>query len=334
MNILAGDIGGTKTELAVFNVDQIRSASFTAPLFALRFLNREQAGFIPMLHHFLRQVNIPTHSACFAVAGAVRNGHTVMPNLNWILDENEIGNAFNVKQVRLINDLAATAHGALSLKSNQLMVLNSGQPEINGNLAIIAAGTGLGEAVLFSDDHGYYHVSASEGGHADYAPNSEEDVSLLRYLWAKFGHVSWERVVSGPGIANIYGFLSQTGQHPEATQVTNRIAEAMDWPAVIVQAALAGESPRCVEALNIFFHNYGSAAGNLALKALATGGLYIGGGIAPKLAQYINKGAFMQAFSNKGRFAEMMGNMPVKLILESKTALFGAAVYAEKKNAK
>lgn len=325
MKILAGDIGGTKTELAIFDVEQP-----IVPLFSARFLNREQNGFIPMLLNYMRELDIPIQAACFAVAGAVRDGRAQLPNLVWKLDEREIRIALKIEQVTLINDLAANAHGLLILPPEQLMVINPGVPDTHGNLALIAAGTGLGEAILFRDGQGSYQVSASEGGHADYAPNNETEMELLRYLWSRFGHVSWERVVSGSGISNIYDFLSHTSQYSEPAYVTSHIIEASDRAAAIAQAAQKGESHRCIEALDVFLHNYGAAAGNLALKALATGGLFIGGGIAPKLAQHINKGGFMRAFSNKGRFSEMMARVPVKLILEPKTALLGAAVYATK----
>lgn len=330
MKILAGDIGGTKTELAIFDASQLAASPLSAPLFGMRYLNREQDGFIPMLRNFMLHADIPIQSACLAVAGAVRDRRTSMPNLAWALDEREIRVALQVEQVTLMNDLAATAHGMLTLPPEQLMVINPGAADADGNCALIAAGTGLGEAILFSDGLGAYQVSASEGGHVDYAPNNEPEIELLRYLWSRFGHVSWERVVSGAGIVNIYDFLSHTGQYSEPTHISSHIVDATDRAAAITQTAQAGESSRCVEALDFFLRNYGAAAGNLALKALATGGLYIGGGIAPKLAQQISKGGFMRAFSNKGRFAEMMANIPVKLILEPKTALLGAAVYATK----
>jgi glucokinase len=330
MKILAGDIGGTKTELAIYDVGQLAASSSATPLFGMRFLNHEQDGFIPMLRHFILEANLPIQSACLAVAGAVRDGRSRMPNLAWELDEREIRIALQIEQVTLINDLAATAHGMLTLTPEQLMVINAGVPDVHGNLGLIAAGTGLGEAILFRDEHNAYHISASEGGHVDYAPNIEVEMELLRYLWSRFGHVSWERVVSGFGIANIYDFLSHAGHYSESAHISSNILNASDRAAAITQAAESGESPRCVETLDMFLHNYGAAAGNLALKALATGGLFIGGGIAPKLAQHINKGGFMRAFSNKGRFSEMMANVPVKLILEPKTALLGAAVYATK----
>lgn len=328
MKILTGDIGGTKTELAIFDTEQLTVSQLPEPLFGMRFLNREQSGFINMLRDFMLKANIPVQSACLAVAGAVRNGHSWMPNLAWKIDEREIRMALSIEQVELINDLKATAHGIITLTPDQLLVINPGLPDAHGNFALIAAGTGLGEAILFRDRQGAYQVSASEGGHVDYAPNNETEVELLRYLWSRFGHASWERVVSGSGIVNIYDFLSHTGRYSESTLVSSSIFNSTDPAAAITQFAQTGESPCCVDALDMFLYNYGAAAGNLALKALATGGLYVGGGIVPKLAQNLSKSNFMRAFSNKGRFSEMMTNIPVKLILEPKTALLGAAVYA------
>lgn len=330
MKILAADIGGTKTELAIFDLEQLSGASYPEPIFGMRFLNRDQNGFITMLRNFILQANIPVQIACFAVAGAVREGHSRMPNLAWDIDEHEIRIALGIEPVVLINDLEATAYGMLTLPPEKLMVINSGVGDAHGNAALIAAGTGLGEAILLRDRKGEYHVSASEGGHTDYAPSTETEIELLRYLWSSFGHVSWERVLSGSGIVNIYNFLSHTGYFPELTEITARISDADDRAAAITKIAQAGESPLCVKVLDMFLHNYGAAAGNLALKALATGGLYIGGGIAPKLVQNLSKGGFMQAFNKKGRFSELMTNIPVKLILEPKTALLGSAVYTTK----
>lgn len=330
MKILAADIGGTKTELAIFDLEQLSDASCPEPIFGMRFLNRDQNGFITMLRNFMLEANIPVQTACFAVAGAVGEGHSRMPNLAWEIDEHEISIALGIEPVVLINDLEATAYGMLTLPPEKLMVINPGVADAHGNTALIAAGTGLGEAILLRDRKGEYHVSASEGGHADYAPSTETEIELLRYLWSSFGHVSWERVVSGSGIVNIYNFLSHTGYFSELTEITARISDADDRAAAITKIAQAGESPLCVKVLDMFLYNYGAAAGNLALKALATGGLYIGGGIAPKLVQNLSKGGFMQAFNKKGRFSELMTNIPVKLILEPKTALLGAAVYTTK----
>lgn len=319
--ILAGDIGGTKTTLALFDAEQP-----TAPLFERRYLNHEQSSLVDLLWRFLNEADCPVQAACLAVAGPVREGRCEMPNLPWVVDAAEVREALGLSRVALINDLEATAHGMLTLPPERLAVINSGHPDPTSNLALIAAGTGLGEAILFRDGGGY-RVSASEGGHADFAPHDPAGIDLFRYLQARFGHVSWERVVSGPGLANIYDFLGLSGYPEEASAVTERIAAGDDRSAAIAQAALEGESPRANQALDRFVRAYGAEAGNLALKALATGGLYIGGGIAPKVAARLQAGDFMQAFRDKGRFASLLSDIPVRLILEPRTALLGAAAY-------
>lgn len=323
--ILAGDIGGTKTALAL--IDEGRA---TVPLFERRYLNRQQESLAELLRRFLDDADCPVQAACLAVAGPVREGRCAMPNLPWIVDAADVRDALGLSRVALINDLEATAYGMLTLPPEHLAIINPGRPDPAGNLALIAAGTGLGEAILLRDGDGY-RVSPSEGGHADFAPHDEEGIDLLRYLRARFGHVSWERVVSGPGLANLYDFLSLSGYPEEVPAVTERIAASQDRSAAIAAAALSLESPRANQALDWFLRAYGAEAGNLALKALATGGVYIGGGIAPKLVSRLQGGSFIQAFGDKGRFAGLLSAMPVWLILEPRTALFGAAAYVNKR---
>ena len=323
MIILAGDVGGTKTELAIFD-----SAEPNVAKFEMRFLNREQQNFEAMLKHFVQLSNHTVEQVCLAVAGTIINGRCAMPNIDWVLDEQEIKTILTVKNVNLINDLEATAYGVLVLPADKLIVINEGVANPLGNLALIAAGTGLGEAILFKTEQGEYQVSASEGGHVDYAPHNAIEIELLQYLWEKFGHASWERVVSGSGIVNIYEFLSLSESHSESEHIKSKIMSATDCGEEIFKAALSGESPLSKQTIQIFLENYGAAAGNLALKALSTGGLYVGGGIAPKLISHLKSIEFIQAFIDKGRFTEIMKNIPVKLILEPKTALLGAANYA------
>jgi glucokinase len=323
MIILAGDVGGTKTDLAIFDSAQPHVAKFE-----MRFINKEQDSFEAMLIHFVQLSNQTIEHACLAVAGTIINGHCAMPNIDWVLDDQQIKATLAINQVKLINDLEATAYGVLVLPADKFMVINKGIANPSGNLALIAAGTGLGEAILFKTAQGEYQVSASEGGHVDYAPHNELEFELLQYLWKKFGHVSWERVVSGMGIATIYEFLASIKTNAEPEQIKSKIMSATDIGAEIFLAAQTGESPCSTQAIKIFIENYGAAAGNLALKALSTGGLYIGGGIAPKLISHLTNGEFMKEMINKGRFSGMMKNIPVKLILEPKTALLGAAYYA------
>jgi len=321
--ILAGDIGGTKTNLALFD-----QAVTQAPRFERHYLNRGQHSFIDMVRHFLWDSGAQPHAACFAVAGPIKDGRCAMPNLPWVIDVGAIREAIKIEQVALINDVEATAHGIFTLSPEQLMAINPGTPDSTGNKALIAAGTGLGEAILFRDG-GHYRVSPSEGGHTDFAPRTEEELALLRFLWTQFGHVSCERLVSGPGLANIYDYLCFAGHPEEPRPVAERIAGAADRSAAIARAAIDGESPRCGRALEWFISVYGAEAGNLALKALATGGVYIGGGIAPKVAANMTDGQFMRAFRDKGRLSEMLSAVPVMLVLEPKTALRGAAAWAE-----
>jgi len=323
MIILAGDVGGTKTELAIFDSAQPHLAKFE-----MRFINKEQLSFEAILKHFVQLSNQTIDHVCLAVAGTIINGRCAMPNIDWVLDEQQIKTLLDINKVNLINDLESTAYGVLVLPIDKFMVINEGIANPSGNLALIAAGTGLGEAILFKTTRGEFQVSASEGGHVDYAPHNELEFELLQYLWKKFGHASWERVVSGMGIVTIYEFLTSIKTNAEPTQIQSKIMSATDIGAEIFKAAQSGESPCSKQAIQIFIENYGAAAGNLALKALSTGGIYIGGGIAPKLISLFTDRTFMQAMIDKGRFTEVMKNIPVKLILEPKTALLGAAYYA------
>ncbi len=229
-------------------------------------------------------------------------------------------------RVALLNDLEATAYGISTLGPEQFAIINEGVPRASGHAALIAAGTGLGEAVLFWDGT-QHRVLASEGGHADFAPRDAEQIELLRYLIGKFGHVSYERVISGPGLLNIYNFLKESGWAEEPAWLRERIARSADTSAAIAEAALAGESKLCPHASDLFVSIYGAEASNLALKALATAGVYIGGGIAPKIRARLTGGALMRAFCDKGRFSELLASVPVKVILEPKTALRGAAAF-------
>jgi glucokinase len=231
-----------------------------------------------------------------------------------------------IESVSLINDLEATAYGIFTLDNTEFTVLNEGSPQLEGNMALIAAGTGLGEAIIYWDGS-HYRPSASEGGHADFAPRNPLEIELLRYLVDRFRHVSYERVVSGPGLLNIYNFLKDGDYFKEPAWLAEKLAAA-DPGAVISEAALTGEAEICIHALNLFVSIYGAEAGNLALKAKARGGIFVGGGIAPKILEKLTDGSFLKAFTDKGRFAEFLLTIPVKVILNEETALRGAAYYA------
>jgi len=318
--ILAADVGGTKTALGLFD-------DHGGGLTAVRervLSSREFPAFESLVKAFLADgPSTVLTTACFGVAGPVVQGRAVTTNLPWELDEQRLAAAIRVKRVKLLNDLEAMAHGALAVPSSSLLTLQPGQPR-EGNLAVVAAGTGLGEAMLVWDGARYV-VMASEGGHVDFAPRTDVEIALLRFLHLRFGRVSYERVLSGPGLHNIYMFLRETGGAPEPAWLTERFAHG-DPAAVISEAALEGADPTCVGALDLFVSIYGAEAGNLALKALAVGGVFLGGGIAPKLATRLTADdTFLRAFRDKGRLAKLMTVIPVKVILDPRVGLLGAA---------
>jgi len=321
--ILAGDIGGTKTHLALFSLEGRKLKSELKKTFP----SKQYRGLEPVVEAFLTGQQVSISRACFGIAGPVVGGQVKTPNLPWVVDSANIAQRFKLDSVALLNDLEAAAYGIFTLEPQELFTLNEGVSGQRGNKVLIAAGTGLGEATLY-DDGRDLHPSASEGGHGDFAPTDETQIDLLGYLMKEFGHVSYERVVSGPGIANIYGFLRDTGRLEEPDWLKEKISASEDASVVISQEALAGNSAICVQALNLFVSVYGAEAGNLALRGKATGGVYIGGGIAPKILAKLEDGTFMRAFLDKGRYQELLSGMPVRVILNDQAALQGAAFYA------
>jgi glucokinase len=321
--ILAGDIGGTKTHLALFSLQVEKLQAEIKKTFP----SKQYPGLEPVVEEFLADQQVSISCACFGIAGPVVDGQVKTPNLPWVVDATAISQRFKLDSVDLLNDLEAAGYGIFTLEPHELFTLNEGVSGRRGNKVLIAAGTGLGEATLY-DDGRDYHPSASEGGHGDFAPTGETEIDLLRYLMKKFGHVSYERVVSGPGIANIYGFLRDSGRLEEPDWLKQKISAAEDASGVISQEGLAGSSAICVQALDLFVSAYGAEAGNLALRGKATGGVYIGGGIAPKIFAKLKDGTFMQAFLDKGRYRELLSAMPVRVIMNDQAALQGAAYYA------
>ena len=323
--ILAGDIGGTKTHLALFSIQGVKLQ------FELKktFPSKRYRGLEPVVEEFLAGQKGSISRACFGIAGPVVGGQVKTPNLPWVVDSAKIAQRFKLDSVALLNDLEAAAYGIFTLESRELLTLNEGVSGQRGNKVLIAAGTGLGEATLY-DDGRDHHPSASEGGHGDFAPTDETQIDLLRYLIKKFRHVSYERVVSGPGIANIYGFLRDSGRLEEPDWLREKISAAEDMSAVISHEGLAGSSDICAEALSLFVSVYGAEAGNLALRGKATGGVHIGGGIAPKILAKLEDGTFMRAFLDKGRYRDFLSAVPVRVILNDQAALQGAAFYAAK----
>ncbi|HKX50911.1 MAG TPA: glucokinase [Candidatus Binatia bacterium] len=321
--ILAGDIGGTKTHLALYSH---QNNNLKAEL-EKTFPSQEYSGLEPILQEFLASGKYPIGRASFGIAGPLVDGRVNPPNLDWIVDPLSLAQTLKLPSVSLLNDLEAAAYGVFTLAPEEFLVLNEGVSRRPGNKAVIAAGTGLGETILFDDGKNYYPL-ASEGGHADFAARNEMEIELLRYLIGRFGRVSYERVVSGPGLANIYDFLIQKRDVAVPGPFAEKIAAAEDRSALISQAALAGEPEIAVKALDLFVSSYGAEAGNLALKGKAIGGVYVGGGIAPKILSKLKDGTFMHAFNDKGRYRDLVSSIPVYVILNEKAALRGAAYHA------
>jgi glucokinase len=320
--ILAGDVGGTKVHLALY--DSINGKLGLSR--DTRFPAKNHSGLEEIVTEFLGAQTVT--AACFGVPGPVRGGHLRLTNLPWTLDSRALSASLGIPHVFLINDLEANGYGVAELTPGQIYTLSEGDSSQNGNRALIAAGTGLGEGMLIWN--GRTHTPyPSEGGHADYAPRNEDQIDLLRFLKQKYnGHVSFERVVSGMGLTNIYEFLREVRGIDEPAWLAGRMA-AEDPNAVITELALAAKSEICEKALDMFVSAYGAEAGNLALKVLAVGGVYVGGGIAPRILDKLRDGAFMNAFTDKGRLSSLVVNMPVRIILESRAALLGVAAYAQ-----
>ncbi len=317
--ILAGDIGGTNTRLAFFEgtPDRLR------PIQIEIFPSPQFAGPAEIVRKFLDMHKQAVEAACFGLPGAVVNGRVETTNLPWVVDSHHMSAELGLEHVQLINDLYANAQGIALLADSDFVVLNAGVPHPAGNRALISAGTGLGEAGLYADAQGVYHPFPSEGGHVDFAPRNDLEMELLRYLSGRFEHVSYERVLSGPGLHNIYDFLRDTGRGEEPPWLAAQIGQG-DPSAAISKSALEGTSEICVQALDIFVSLYGAEAGNLALKMLATGGVYVGGGIAPKIIRKLSSTVFMKSFTAKGRFGGVLKDIPVRVITNDKTALLGA----------
>jgi glucokinase len=320
--ILAGDIGGTHARLAFF---QSKNGHLT-PVAEGVFPSRDHSGLDEIVGQFVAKQSLRPDVACFGVAGPVRNGKVETSNLPWTVEASRLAGELHLPSTMLINDLEANAWGIASLGDQDQVALNRVKGMPVGNQGVISAGTGLGEAGLFWNGHGY-EIFASEGGHCDFAPRTELEIELLRYLVARFGHVSFERIVSGPGLVNVYNFLRDTHRGEEPQWLTDELAQG-DQAATISRAAVAGKSVLAENALDLWISIYGAEAGNLALKLMATGGVFLGGGIAPKIVSKLSGPLFMQAFVSKGRLQALLESIPVKVITNDKIALFGAARYA------
>ena len=318
MLVLAGDIGGTTTRLAFFRDAGNRLETLAAEHYA----SREHGSLAAIVQAFVAKHALAPERACLGIAGPVREGRVQTPNLPWLVDAGELAGLLGLVRVDLINDLEANAYGIPLLGEEDFAVLNPGRPDPAGPIAVISAGTGLGESMAVWDDIAHRPLP-TEGGHADFAPRNELETELLLYLRAEFGRVSYERVLSGPGLRNIYRFLRDSRHLAESPAVVAEMSQG-DAAAAITRAAMAGSCPLCSQALDLFVSLYGAEAGNLALRTLATGGVYVGGGIAPKIIDRLKGPAFMLAFTAKGRLSPLLETIPVRVILNDRTALFGA----------
>ena len=317
--ILAGDIGGTHTRLAFFE--------FTDGHFRLGpasvFPSRDYSGLDEIVARFVQTSGVRTEAACFGIAGPVRDGRVSTSNLPWVIESQQLAKELQIASAILINDLEASAWGIAALNPGDVFPLNHVTGDTYGNQGVIAAGTGLGEAGIWSDGV-QQRIIASEGGHADFAPRNELEVELFRYLSKQFGHVSYERVLSGPGLVNVFHFLRDTGRGTEPEWLTAEMAKS-DPAAAITRAADDGSCGLSAQALQIFVAVYGAEAGNLALRMMATGGVFITGGIAPKILPHLSQPAFLDAFLDKGRMRPVLEKIPVQVITNDRLALLGAA---------
>ncbi len=323
-HILAGDVGGTKIILALAEVNDTGVAFLHKKrMQSGRYVSLEEAAL-----EFLEEVDIDRGEtlACLGVAGPVKNGACKATNLPWLVNADKLRKRLGLAKVELINDFKSIAYGIPCLGENDIDTLNEGYRDEKGPIAIIGAGTGLGEGLAFYSPSGRgYRVLPSEGGHSTFSPTNDDEIGLLRYLMERYGHVSFERVLSGQGLVNIYSYLVDSG----CDEVSRETTEAMisgDPAAVISSLAVSGRDGLCERALDMFVAIYGTEAGNLALKFLPSGGLYIGGGMAPRIREKLKEGAFMRSFLNKGRLSAFLENIPVYIILNEEVGLMGAAM--------
>jgi glucokinase len=321
--ILAGEIGATRTRLAAFQAEGNKLDLVVEKTYK----SQEHGGLQEIVSAFVKTEGIPVHSACFGVAGPVRAGKSKISNLPWTIDSRELGAQLKLGSVGLINDLEAYAYGIDALQSKDFVTLSEGAGEdAEGNRVVISARTGLGVAGLYWDGF-RHHPFPCEGGHADFAPKSDLEAELAQYLRKKYEHVSCERILSGPGIKNIYDFLRDAKKAEEPAWLQKQMSEAPDQPALISQLALASKAAICAQALKIFVGVYGSETGNCALSFLATGGAFVGGSIAAKIVPLMQDRVFMESFLSKGRMRSLLSDIPVKIVTNDDCGITGAARY-------
>jgi len=326
--ILAGDIGGTNARLAYFQPQNghLRLVSERT------FPSREHSELGEIVNEFLEATGSRPEAACFGIAGPVRNGRVETSNLPWVIEQSRLAKQIHLPETLLINDLEASAWGIGALAAGDLVPLNRVSGPAIGNQGVIAPGTGLGEAGLFWDGS-RHHVFACEGGHTDFGPQGDLQIELVRFLQARFGHVSYERILSGPGLVNVYEFLRDDQGGKESAEFSAALKTG-DPAAVISGAALDGTHPLAEKALDLWISVYGAEAANLALKVMATGGLFLAGGISPKILAKLKGPLFMQAFLAKGRLRPLVESIPVQVVINEKAGLLGAARCARVRGSK
>jgi len=322
MSVLAGDIGGTNARLTIFSVEDGSYEEVVSDVYP----SPEYSSLGEIVSEFMGNHGVEARTACFGVPGPVKDGRARITNLPWVVEASELAAHSGVGRVAVLNDLEAQAWGIAVLNPDDFVALNEGAAEAQGNAALIAAGTGLGQAGLYWDGEGH-RPFACEGGHASFAPRGKLQLGLLDFLTRRFdGHVSWERIVSGPGLVNLHDFLVEYRD----AQISKEHEEELrnDDPAVITASAGEGDCALCVEALDMFVEFYGAEAANFALKIMGKGGVYLGGGIGPKIIEKLREPIFMEAFLDKGRMRPLLEAIPVRVIVRAGTALLGAARYA------
>jgi len=325
--ILAGDIGGTKTMLAIYAESTQVPAN---PVQEIRFKSADYQSFEIIVKEFLDQTGAKPQAACFGVAGPVTDRHSRITNLPWKIDADEIEQTCGIPKVALINDLKAIAVSVPHLDKEAFFTLNPGNPDPKGNKAVIAPGTGLGIAFLVWTG-ARYRAFASEGGHTAFSPRDPQDFKLLEFLTRRYGHVSFERVCSGSQLPNIYEYFLENKIFPEPVWLREKLAAAVDKTSVIVETALESKADICEATLDMFIRALGTVTGNMAVTLLPTGGIYLGGGILPRILKRLARPDFLGRIVDKGRFSSLCANMPVHVILDPKAALHGAARYGFEK---
>jgi glucokinase len=321
--VMAGDIGGTKTRLGLFKSQPGRPVLKTMETYS----SQEYKSLEQIIEDFLDRNPVEIESACFGVAGPVINGRCKVTNLPWIISETRIRQRFRFARTKLVNDLAATARAIPVLVSRELYALNKVRLKKGSNIGLVAPGTGLGQALLISRNGEEAIPVSSEGGHVDFAPTHEAEMELWRFLHRQYGHVSVERVISGTGLRNIYSWLKHSGRYKEPAWLRQKLHN-LDQARVISETAIMRKTPICVKTMELYVSILGAVSGNLALIALTNGGIYLGGGIPPKIIPILQSGLFMKSFVDKGRFRSILEKVPVRVILNNQAALLGAAKYA------